>query len=808
MNKVLGCGPRSAKIVLIGEAPGAYEAKTGVPFGGPAGQLLNECLASAGIIRSQCRILNVITERPPNNDIKKFIDLSKKVPVISPEYVKFENELYEELSRCSANVIVPLGETALYATMRLKFPTKNRGSIFSSVMLNNRKVIPTIHPSAALRQYLYKHMIILDLVRVKEESEFPELRLPRRSLLLDPSFLEAMTYLSQCPSYGSVLSHTMIAMDIEVLRGEVSHISFAKTPTDAICIPFVHGTKNLFTPEEEVELWKLITKIVEEPSCYKVLQNGIFDASFLFEKFGMKIWPIHDTMIAYSMLYPGMPKGLDFICSTTTREPYYKDEGKQYMKIGGNELDFRRYNALDSAVLLEAWPTLEQDMIDFGIYDSYLEQIRLIRPLMYAQAHGIKVDINGLTIARDEAINKIEVLENLLEEQIGYKINSNSSKQLIEHFYIREGIRPYVSRTTHKPSVDIEALKRLAIGTQSRRGRPEASTILAIRHWKKLKSTYLDVTLDKDQRMRGAYNPVGTRPQRISSSKTIFGTGGNMQNLPPEFKKHLSADLGYILYSLDISKSHDKIIAYVAPEPNLINAFESGKDIHTMTAALLFHKNLEDISDEPGSCSLGNGEFSERFWGKKTNHALKYDMSIQAFSMMCEISLQEASFLVRGWNSAYPGIQDYRNRIISELSKTSILTDCFGKKRLFLDRWGTSLFREAYAWIPLSTEAHILNIWGAVPTYEDSDLEKLELLNIVHDSLEFQIPLSLSWNQHEFMINKIIKNMTQPILYRGREFCMEIDTKIGTTFGNMQKVKQDNVNAIGLMEAFNKILED
>ena len=80
MSYVSAEGPDNASIVLVGEAPGGYEAKLGRPFVGRSGKLLNLLLAQAGILREQCYVTNVIKERPPGNNIKPFIDLSKRQP--------------------------------------------------------------------------------------------------------------------------------------------------------------------------------------------------------------------------------------------------------------------------------------------------------------------------------------------------------------------------------------------------------------------------------------------------------------------------------------------------------------------------------------------------------------------------------------------------------------------------------------------------------------------------------------------------------------------------------------------------------
>ncbi len=173
----------SCKIALIGEAPGSEEELTGRPFVGAAGHLLDQLLSNTGLLRAQCYITNVVKERPPGNDISKFINFTTRGARTTPDYDRYEKELCDELNSCSANVLVPLGRVSLYATTRLSEISKYRGSILRArECLNHRKVVPTLHPSAALRQYLWRWFIIHDLMKAAVEGEFPDVRLPQRNI--------------------------------------------------------------------------------------------------------------------------------------------------------------------------------------------------------------------------------------------------------------------------------------------------------------------------------------------------------------------------------------------------------------------------------------------------------------------------------------------------------------------------------------------------------------------------------------------------------------------------------------------------
>lgn len=771
-----GEGPLECKIAFIGEAPGAQEARLGRPFVGPAGQLFNEVLRSAGISRSACYITNVIKEKPTKNDIKAFINLSKKSNPSTPSYERYVELLRRELIECTANVLVPLGNIPLYALTGMKKILKRRGSILESTLLPGRKVIPTIHPSAALRQYVYRHLIIYDLSKISKESEIPELNLPERELVVQPSLSESLKFLEICSVQD------MIGFDIEVANEEVSCISFSYKEDLSMSIPFTEGGSEYFTLEQEALIWRKIASILENKKIVKVGQNVIFDSTFLFRKLGIRSAPLQDTMVGQAILFPDLPKGLDFITSIYTREPYYKDEGKRRFKgLGGNDKDFWKYNAKDSVVLMEAFPKIYRDLKKQGNIDTYHHQVQIIEPLMYMSERGIRMDIDSLHKASEEAGREIEELtEQVSKMTDGYILNPNSTKQLKDYFYVKRGIKPYVKRSTGRPTVDETALKRLA-----RKGEPVAKPLLDIRRLVKLKGTYLDVKLDKDNRLRCSYNPVGATTGRLSSSKTIFGTGTNLQNQPPEMKRLMLADKGYVAYSMDLAQAENRVVSYIGPVPLMISAFENNVDIHSQTAGLILGKPTAEVSNELGSSSFGNGRESERFWGKKANHGLNYGLGYKTFALLYELQEKEARIIVERYHAAYPGVRQYHSWIRELLAKGRILKNCFGRRRTFMDRWGEGMFKDAYSFIPQSTIADKINRHGLVFAYS---LPSVEILNQVHDAIVFQVPINIGWKSHAGILLSIKEMLERPITWRNTSFSIPIECEMGLNLKDMEEV--------------------
>lgn len=258
---------------------------------------------------------------------------------------------------------------------------------------------------------------------------------------------------------------------------------------------------------------------------------------------------------------------------------------------------FFRYSALDSACMMEIyqkfWPTVGQ-----GYQATYDMTMNLMPVLAFMQTKGIAVDHTKLEETRKEVLQRAAEREAELHELCGFPLNVNSGKQVAEYFYITLGLPPILKPKTKAITTDDLAMQRLVRGTAKNPGRPEAKLVQEIRGLKKLYSTYLSIEFDADNRMRGAYNPRGTMYGRLSSSKTIFGTGMNMQNLPPDFKKFLVADPGYVLIEFDKRQAEWVVVAYASDDSNMIRAIEQGLDVHAYTASLMFHVPMDVVAHE------------------------------------------------------------------------------------------------------------------------------------------------------------------------------------------------------------------
>ncbi|KKL64970.1 hypothetical protein LCGC14_2159690, partial [marine sediment metagenome] len=251
-----------------------------------------------------------------------------------------------------------------------------------------------------------------------------------------------------------------------------------------------------------------------------------------------------------------------------------------------------RYNCLDSVVDLKIWNKQEPDLDKQGYRNLYEDTMSLYPVILFMQTVGLDVNYEALGYEKTRIEDEIEKNEHELYSICGFDLNPNSPKQCQQYFYGVLGQQPYLS-AKGTITTDEKAMARL-----SRKGIKEAKYVISIRSLRKLLGTYLEVATDQDGRLRSSFNIRGTSTGRLSSSQTIFGTGLNFQNLDPRFKAFIVADKDRFFISLDKAKAEWVITAYLCNDPKMIEAVESGVDVHAYTASEMTDIPMDWIKQE------------------------------------------------------------------------------------------------------------------------------------------------------------------------------------------------------------------
>jgi len=689
-REVLGIGPKEPRIVIVGEAPGKEEEVQGQPFVGSSGRLFNEILASVGIARNECYITNVVKTRPKGNNFGEFYyDYRRTKPMRELELAWVE--LRKEVKERKPNITIALGGEALRALTGKKSIDAYRGTLLLGI--NCSKILPTYHPAYVLRQYHHRAIVEMDLKKAIRHSKSPKLEVPAKNFVTDPSFTTVIDTLQFIKTNKKI-----IAFDIETLGSHVRCLGFAWSKENAICVPFASakgrnkpGSSILFlgdsnftshwAEQQEQEIINLIGKIFEDPSIRKIAQNFPFDSTILARDFGFKIYGLQmDTLVAFHCLYSELPKSLDFLNSIYTDNPHYSHDHDS-----SSDLSNWKYNCWDVVATFESFQEItkeleEADQLEF--YQNHAQPVMMA--LTRVANRGINIDLKLRANLVKETELSIEKAKEEIAKLAGKPLNPASSKQMQEYFYNELKIPPVVNRSTGRKTVDEKAMVKLKDRTKNPITHKLLDVCLSYREHTKLLSTFLTSKLTDNGKMVTSYHATGTVTGRISSSKTIFGLGGNLQQIPKSsIRRMFKSPSNHVFIKADLSQAEARCVAWIAPIPQLIERFTNEKDfdIHRWAGSLIYGRDPSEITP------------AQRQLSKVGVHGGNYGLGPITAAATFGISFQNAKMVIGRYREAIPEVGRWWKSIKLELHKSRILTTPMGRRRLFFSRLDESWAR-------------------------------------------------------------------------------------------------------------------
>lgn len=336
---VPGVGSKQSKIAIVGDFTSAFDDKDLVPFSGHTATVLESCLHAARLIRAEVYITNTFKQKTQfagklaNTDFFVESNNKRSFTELGRQHVEM---LIDELAEVNANVIVAAGNPALMALTDKKSVAKYRGYVVASTVFDRpRKVIPIFSFGSAMRNYIQRHVIVHDLKKARVESDSPTINRPERKLLYNfdtvEEILQWIEFLKGLPE---------ISFDIEVVNYEIPCLSLGD-PSGYVSVVVPIGNSiyhpNGWTELEELQLWRAVQRLLGNPKIDKVCQNGIFDIHFLLTKYGIEVrGKIIDTMIGHSVMFPDLPKGLDFLGSLYCGSQEYWKDSVSFNNIKGD----------------------------------------------------------------------------------------------------------------------------------------------------------------------------------------------------------------------------------------------------------------------------------------------------------------------------------------------------------------------------------------------------------------------------------------------------------------------------------------
>jgi len=351
-------GSLSAKIAFVGEAPGKDEEEYGYPLVGVSGREFYQMLYEAELVheplpdrswihpfnmislwkQSNLFLTNAFDERPGDNKIRLFTcprdEASEKSISLGPmatgryvrsEYIHNLDRLRTELLSCSPNIIVPLGNIACWALLNSFGISKFRGKVIQGKLLPI-KTLPTYHPAAMLRNWKWRTIIIADLQKIKRESEFDEIRRPKREIWTQPTLRDIRLFHDKF-----ITKSPYVSVDIETVDQRIiTHLGLSPSPSAAIVIPFLHNRRLRWSKQDLHFILEYLGGLFKEKKL--IFQNCLYDVPWLWKEFGLKAIPSEDTMLIHHSLYPEMQKSLDFMGSIYTDELGWKHLRKSFKR--------------------------------------------------------------------------------------------------------------------------------------------------------------------------------------------------------------------------------------------------------------------------------------------------------------------------------------------------------------------------------------------------------------------------------------------------------------------------------------------
>ena len=243
---------------------------------------------------------------------------------LKPEYWPELSRLQEEIDASKPNLLVALGNTACWALLNATNIGSIRGAITQSTTTPQPiKILPTYHPAGVLYQWSWRPIVVADLIKAWKESQYPELRRPVRSILVEPSIAEIKAVVERILSKPPKL----LSCDIETKARGITCVGFAWVRDQGFVIPFYDpskpGASYWSTQQLELEAWDQAERLLDS-GIPIVGQNFLYDLQYL-RKMGLKVRNFaEDTMLLHHSHFPEMQKGLGFLGSIYTNEPSWK----------------------------------------------------------------------------------------------------------------------------------------------------------------------------------------------------------------------------------------------------------------------------------------------------------------------------------------------------------------------------------------------------------------------------------------------------------------------------------------------------
>ena len=538
-----------------------------------------------------------------------------------------------------------------------------------------------------------------------------------------------------------LLTTEILAIDTETtgtepMEAELVGMSFSDAENRAWYVP---------VPPDREEALKIVNELrplYENAQSVKVGQNIKYDMIVL-QNYGVRVQgPLFDTMIAHYVLQPELRHNMDYLAEiylhyrTIHIDQLIGPRGKGQKNMRDlTPTEVYRYACEDADVTLKLKNVLEKELKAQGVEHLFYEiEMPLVPVLVNIESNGVRLDTEALKQSAAHFNTRIRQIEEDIYALAGETFNIASPKQVGEVLFDRLKLMQKPKKTKTGQYVTSEEV------LESLRGKHDiVGKILEHRGLKKLLGTYVEALPQlinpRTGRVHTSFNQAVTATGRLSSSNP------NLQNIPirdedgKEIRKAFIPDDGCEFFSADYSQIELRIMAHLSQDPNMIEAFVEGHDIHAATAAKIYKIGINEVTSDM------------RRKAKTANFGIIYGISVFGLAERMNVSRQEAKELIDGYFATYPCVKAYMDRSIDVAREQGYVETIFHRKRYLPDINSRNAVVRGYAErnainAPIQgSAADIIKVAMAriYQRFQSNNL-KAKMILQVHDELNFSVP--------------------------------------------------------------------
>ena len=475
------------------------------------------------------------------------------------------------------------------------------------------------------------------------------------------------------------LTNDFLSLDTETtstsaIDAELVGLSFAVKEFEAFYVPVPANH------EEALRIVNIFKDIYENPKILKIGQNLKYDLEVLRNYDVRLAGPMWDTMIAHYLIQPELHHNMDYMAEIYLNyQTIHIDEliGPR----GKNQRSMRdlsptlvyEYACEDADITLRLKNKLEPELKKFECEKLFYDiEMPLMPVLAEMEMNGVCLDTQSLQETSKVFTDRMNEIEARIYELAGQPFNIASPKQVGEILFDKLKIVEKAKKTKTGQYVTSEEVLQ-----QLKNKHEIVADILEHRGLKKLIGTYIDalpkLINPRTGHIHTSFNQTVTATGRLSSSDP------NLQNIPirgedgKEIRKAFIPEPGCLFFSADYSQIELRVMAHLSQDPQMIEVFREGKDLHAATAANIYKKPIEEVTRD------------ERTKSKRANFGIIYGITIFGLAERLDIPRDEAKMLIDGYFATFPQVHDYMEKSKEIARQKGYVTTLFGRRRYLPD---------------------------------------------------------------------------------------------------------------------------